>query len=215
MGEKYELQWDSFPNHTVEIFNNLYQDCQFADVTLVSDDQIQMPAHKVVLSACSPVFRDLLVNNPHPNPLLYLRGIKQTELQAILQFMYCGKTQVFENRINEFISVGKDLQIKEIIKGSETHEENNEKANMVDKVAETLEGLNPTGTTRRKSDEENGEIVETTGGNVSAQLQHKCGQCSKGYNTKSALGLHKRKKHAEIRKYPCPACKYEASSLVN
>merc|ERR1712212_1367822 len=98
----------------VESFRNLGEQGHFADVTLVSDDQIQTPAHKVVLSACSPVLKTLLVNNPHSHPLLYLRGIKQTELQAILKFMYFGETQIFENRINDFVSVAKDLEVKEI-----------------------------------------------------------------------------------------------------
>merc|ERR1712212_1429039 len=98
----------------VESFRNLGEAGHFTDVTLVSDDQIQTPAHKVVLSACSPVLKTLLVNNPHSHPLLYLRGIKQTELQAILKFMYFGETQIFENRINDFVSVAKDLEIKEI-----------------------------------------------------------------------------------------------------
>ena len=55
-----------------------------------------------------------MTNNPHSHPLLYLRGIKQTELQAILKFMYFGETQIFANRINDFVNIAKDLEIKEI-----------------------------------------------------------------------------------------------------
>merc|ERR1719397_2268239 len=68
----------------------------------------------------------LLVNNPHSNPLLYLRGIKQTELQAILKFMYFGETQIFENRINDFVSVAKDLEVKEISEEQEETEEDSD-----------------------------------------------------------------------------------------
>ena len=46
----------------------------FSDVTLVSDDQRPFQAHKYVLSAFSPVLKDILLNNPHPHPLIYLRG---------------------------------------------------------------------------------------------------------------------------------------------
>ena len=92
------------------MFRNLGEEGTFSDVILVSsDDQKQIPAHKVVLSACSPVLKSLLVNNPHSHPLVYLRGIKQTELQAILKFMYFGETQILENRIEEFMSVANDL----------------------------------------------------------------------------------------------------------
>ena len=104
------------------VFKELGEKGHFADVTLVSDDQIQTKAHKVVLSACSPVLKTLLVNNPHSHPLLYLRGIKQTELQAILKFMYFGETQIFEHRINRFVSAAKDLEVKDI---STKREENN------------------------------------------------------------------------------------------
>merc|ERR1711931_364010 len=114
MDEKYDLRWKTYSEHLVGVFKELGEEGHFADVTLVSDDQIQTTAHKVVLSACSPVLKTLLVNNPHSHPLLYLRGIKQTELQAILKFMYFGETQIFENRINDFVSVAKDLEVKEI-----------------------------------------------------------------------------------------------------
>ena len=114
MDEKYDLKWKTFNEHLVEVFKDLGEQGHFADVTLVSDDQIQTPAHKVVLSACSPVLKTLLVNNPHPHPMLYLRGIKQTELQAILNFMYFGETQLSETRMKDFVTAAKDLEIKEM-----------------------------------------------------------------------------------------------------
>ena len=56
-----DIKWESFPNHLVGSFRDLLEEQHFADVTLVSDDQIQTKAHKVVLSACSPVLKTLLV----------------------------------------------------------------------------------------------------------------------------------------------------------
>ena len=114
MEAKYDFRWQTFPSHLVKLFKDLGEEGHFADVTLVSDDQIQNPVHKLVLSACSPVLKTLLVNNPHPHPLLYLRGIKQTELQALLTFMYCGETQIFEKRVDEFMNVANDLELHEI-----------------------------------------------------------------------------------------------------
>ena len=122
MDEKYDLKLKTSNEHLVEMFKDLGEQGHFADVTLVSDDQIQTPAHKVELSACSPVLKNLLVNNPHSHPLLYLRGIKQTELQAILKFMYFGETQIFADRINDFVSVAKDLEVKESEEQEETKE---------------------------------------------------------------------------------------------
>ena len=112
---------------------------EFADVTLVSDDQVQTPAHKVVLSACSPVLRSLLTTNPHSHPLLYLRGVRQTELQAILQFIYFGETEIAANRFNDFISIATDLEIKEITgndKNLETYKSLNKHDNIQNNVKE-------------------------------------------------------------------------------
>ena len=111
MDDTYFIKWKTYCDHLVGVFKDLGTEGHFSDVTLVSDDQIQTPAHKVVLSACSPVLKTLLVTNPHSHPLLYLRGIKHTELQALLKFMYFGETQIFENRINDFVCVAKDLEI--------------------------------------------------------------------------------------------------------
>ena len=44
----------------------------FTDVTLVSDDQKQIQAHKVILSYCSSVFKTMIKDNPHPMPLIYM-----------------------------------------------------------------------------------------------------------------------------------------------
>ena len=91
MDEKYNLQWEKFSNHLTEALKDLGTDGHFADVILVSEDQIQTRAHKDVLSACSSVLRTLLIKNPHSHPLLYLRGIKNKELKAVIQFMYFQK----------------------------------------------------------------------------------------------------------------------------
>ena len=49
-------------------------------ITLACDDS-QLQAHKVILSACSLFFRKILKQNPHQHPLLYLKGVKFSELQ--------------------------------------------------------------------------------------------------------------------------------------
>ena len=105
---------DTFSSQLCSTISDLLSNELFADVTLVSDDQIHIQAHKIVLTAFSPVLRSLLLKNPHPNPMLYMRGIKHSELQAILRFMYCGEVSVFQSKVEEFLDIAKDLQIKGI-----------------------------------------------------------------------------------------------------
>ena len=119
MDEKYTLNWHTFSDHLKLIFKDLYQEGRYADVTLVCEDQTQFKAHKIVLSACSPVFKKIIDNNPSQHPLIYLRGIQSYEMESILQFMYLGEGKFYYERMAEFIKVAKDLEVKEISKGVE------------------------------------------------------------------------------------------------
>ena len=122
----------------MQFISDLGKEVNFADVTLVSEDQIQTPAHKVVLSACSPVLKSLLLENPHTHPLLCLTGVKQTEISALLNFMYCGEAEVPQDRILDFFSVAKDLEVKEICKETrETLKQHQEDADLVQGTSES------------------------------------------------------------------------------
>jgi len=111
--DRFSLDWTTFDSHCASTFKNLYEENTFTDVTLVSDDNIQFQAHKLVLGACSPILKELLQANPHSHPFLYLRGVKQEHLKSLLQFMYTGETVVAQN-INDVLDIAKDLQIKEL-----------------------------------------------------------------------------------------------------
>ncbi len=93
-------------------FRELRQEKDFFDVTLTCDDDQQLEAHKVILSACSPFFRNILRRNPHQHPLLYLKGVKYTDLQSVLNFMYHGEVNVAQEELNSFLAVAEDLRVK-------------------------------------------------------------------------------------------------------
>ena len=77
----------------------------FTDVTLVCDDKRQFKAHKIVLSACSSVFKSIINDLPHNNSVIYLRGIQHEEMESILEFMYLGVATFYQERMNEFLNV--------------------------------------------------------------------------------------------------------------
>merc|ERR1711923_369860 len=112
-----KTSWNSFSEHLLWIFKDLYENESHSDVTLVSDDQTQFKAHKIVLSACSPVFKKIIDNNPSQHPLIYLRGIHSYEMESILQFMYLGEGKFYYERMEEFLKIAKDLEVKEISEG--------------------------------------------------------------------------------------------------
>ena len=88
--EKFCLKWNDFESNISGAFRELRDEKDFFDVTLACDEN-QIKAHKVIISACSPFFRQVLRQNPHQHPLLYMRGVNFTDLQSVLTFMYQGE----------------------------------------------------------------------------------------------------------------------------
>ena len=94
MSEKFSLKWNDFQTNVTKSFSKLRKEEDFYDVTLVSDDQKQISAHKLVLSSCSEYFKNILKHNKHQHPLLCLEGIDSQELNNVLDYIYYGEVQV-------------------------------------------------------------------------------------------------------------------------
>ncbi|XP_023319891.1 protein tramtrack, beta isoform isoform X16 [Eurytemora carolleeae] len=110
--EKFCLRWNDFETNISVAFRELREEKDFFDVTLACDDSSQIQAHKVILSACSPFFRNVLRKNPHQHPLLYLKGVKYKEMLSVLNFMYMGEVNVAQEELNSFLAVAEDLRVK-------------------------------------------------------------------------------------------------------
>ena len=214
--ETFCLKWKTFPTHLACTFRDLATEGHFADVTLVSDDQIQIPAHKIVLSACSPVLKNLLLNNPHSHPLLYLRGVKQQELQSILQFMYLGEATIYQDRINEFMNIAKDLEVKELSKDDESDEEFvDSEADNVDKPMHDNQTRSVSSTNDELLDLNIPEYDDSNDRKVVANSQsYNCQDCEAVFTTKMGLQYHYRSKHEGVR-YSCNECEYKATTQTN
>jgi len=114
--EKFCLRWNDFESNISVAFRELRDDKDFFDVTLACDDE-QIQAHKVILSACSPFFRNILRRNPHQHPLLYLKGVKYSDIQSVLNFMYHGEVNVAQEELNSFLAVAEELRVKGLTQG--------------------------------------------------------------------------------------------------
>ena len=86
----------------------------FTDVTIVCDDQEQFRAHKLVLSASSPVFRRIISCLSTKDAVIYMKGVMHKEMKSILEFIYLGQSTFYEDRLEEFLKVARELDIKEI-----------------------------------------------------------------------------------------------------
>ena len=107
-------RWNDFESNISTSFRELREDSEFFDVTLCCDNGTDIvPAHKVILAACSPLFRKILSRQKNQqNPFLYLKGIRLKELQAVLNFMYHGEVNVAQDSLNNFLAVAEELAVK-------------------------------------------------------------------------------------------------------
>ena len=105
------LNWNDFKDLVKVSFEELRTDTDFTDVTLACEDQ-SIKAHKVVLSACSPFFKKLLKSCQHPQPLIYLKGMKARSLTAIIDFLYLGEANVYQEELEDFLAQAEELQLK-------------------------------------------------------------------------------------------------------
>ena len=113
--QRVQISSDDFLNNSSRAWKQLWDTRDFSDVTLVSEDGFRSPAHKAVLSFSSSFFSEVLRENPHPSPLIYLRGVKQAELQFLLEFIYTGQSHVEQNLLGCLLSVGQDLGVQGLL----------------------------------------------------------------------------------------------------
>ena len=113
MEDKLCLQWNDFKDNLGSSFGELRGDKDLTDVTLACGDGKQVEAHKVILASSSPFFMDMLKRNKqHPHHLIYMRGLKSEDLAAIVDFLYFGETNVFQENLDSFLALAGELQLK-------------------------------------------------------------------------------------------------------
>ena len=115
MAEKFCLKWNDFQTNVTNSFRKLRTAEDFYDVTLVSDDQQQVSAHKVVLSASSEYFNNVLKSNKHSHPLLCLSGVNSKELKGILDYIYNGEIQIYQENLDSFLNIAQRFKLEGLI----------------------------------------------------------------------------------------------------
>ena len=125
------------------------EDRDFADVTLACEDGQQVEAHKVILAASSPFFQSLLKRNKHQHPLIYMRGIKSEDLMSILDFLYLGEANVYQENLDNFRAIAEELSLKGLTReGQKTKTEDSAKNSFQNKVC--VKNENPPEVTQTK-----------------------------------------------------------------
>ena len=124
LSDKFCLRWNEFQNNVSKSFSQLRRDTSLVDVTLVSRDQQQISAHRMVMSMCSGFFKNIFCNNPHSHPLLYLDGIDSHELQLILDYMYHGEVKIFHEHLDRFLDIAQKFKLEGLLLPQQEYENN-------------------------------------------------------------------------------------------
>lgn len=92
-------------------FQNFRQEETMLDVTLACNG-MTLKAHKLVLSSCSPFFKELFAENPCTHPIIILKNFEFSDLKAIIDFIYKGELSVSRERLSSALQVAEELQIR-------------------------------------------------------------------------------------------------------
>ena len=79
--QRYCLKWNNYQANVTTTFKELLAVEDFVDITLSAEGGA-LKAHKVVLSACSPYFRDILKVKKNCN--FFVKKIRQMEVNSSL-----------------------------------------------------------------------------------------------------------------------------------
>lgn len=116
--EKCKIKWNNYSTNLIKTFGQMIMDENFVDVTLSCEGQ-HIRAHKVVLSACSNYFKEILLANPCEHPTLILVGMKLDDLKTILDFMYKGEVNIYYHQIEALIRTAHILKVKGLIESKD------------------------------------------------------------------------------------------------
>ncbi|XP_014468713.1 PREDICTED: broad-complex core protein isoforms 1/2/3/4/5-like isoform X4 [Dinoponera quadriceps] len=123
--QQFCLRWNNFQANITSQFEALRDDEDFVDVTFACDGR-RLQAHKVVLSACSPYFKELFKTNPCKHPIIFMRDVEFEHLQSLLEFMYAGEVNISQAELPTFLRTAESLQIRGLT-DSQNNQHNNEK----------------------------------------------------------------------------------------
>ena len=112
MSDLFKVKLAKFQKNAIHNIQNLLEDEHLTDVTLVSQDDQQINAHRIVLGSSSGFFKNLFSrNSANKHPLVYLRGINYQELKALVTYIYKGEVELQKEDMESFFKAGFDLDV--------------------------------------------------------------------------------------------------------
>jgi len=126
--EMFRIRWDG-SKKIVDLsnsFQNFRDGKELLDVSLVCSNGTggseSLRAHKLLLAAYSPVFKDMFTHSSQNDSCVYLKGVSKDSLSLILDFIYQGSVDVPKSRMTGFLADAHELQIQGLMSDIDTNE---------------------------------------------------------------------------------------------
>lgn len=119
--QDFRLTWVNYSQKLTEAFNKFLTRESLCNVTL-SVHRKTIKAHQAILSACSPWFEEILLENQHPHPIIILKDVRYEDLRNIIKFIYTGEVSVPQHELQDFLRTAELLEIKGLLKSFSDNE---------------------------------------------------------------------------------------------
>ncbi|XP_065343652.1 protein bric-a-brac 2-like isoform X3 [Cloeon dipterum] len=112
---RFVVQWEEHPAHLASRLGHLLESQTLVDITLMCNTHT-LRVHRCVLAACSPYFENLLQNIAQrqlsQHPLIVLKDMQFSVLKSMIEFMYCGETNVTDEDLGPLLQAARFFQVK-------------------------------------------------------------------------------------------------------
>jgi len=109
-----QLKWTFSHLNMSSLLTKYRNTGQFIDLTICVEKEIIL-CHKLVLASCSTYFENLLTSSPmlaNPHPVVLLKDMHFWQVEALVDFMYCGEVDVVEHHLNDLINAARILGVR-------------------------------------------------------------------------------------------------------
>jgi len=119
VGQEFCLKWNNHTTTILSVMDTLLEEESLVDVTLSADGQF-LRAHRVILSACSPYFRQLFKSHflQDKSPVIIMKDVEFDNLKCLVEYMYKGEANVPQHMLPSFIQTAESLQIRGLCDGA-------------------------------------------------------------------------------------------------